>query len=152
MSKVTRTLKHVSLDWLKPYANNPRIIEDAVPVVTESIKQVGYITPIVTDEDGVILAGHTRCAALKEIGCKECDVIVISGATEEQKKKYRLLDNKTGEIAAWDYALLDEELRDIDFGGFDFGQPDTSIFDKAVQKVEKKRTVICPRCGAEVEA
>lgn len=152
MSRVKRTLKTVSLEWLKPYANNPRIIEDAVPIVEESIRQVGYITPIVADDEGVILAGHTRYAALKEIGCTECDVIVISGATDEQKKKYRLLDNKTGEIATWDSVLLKEELRDIDFDGFDFGQPDTSVFDKAVQGSEEKKIVICPRCGAEVEA
>ena len=69
--EVKRELRTVPLDWLKPYENNPRIIENAVPLVEESMRQVGYVTPIVADEDGVILAGHTRFAALKELGKTE---------------------------------------------------------------------------------
>lgn len=74
------------LDELKEYENNPRIIDKAF------IRQVGYVAPIVIDEDGVILAGHTRLAALRENGVKECEVIVAEGLTEEQRKKYRILD------------------------------------------------------------
>ena len=148
MGKVKRELREVQIGWLQPYANNPRIIEQAVPLVEESIRQVGYITPIVADENGVILAGHTRYAALKEIGEKTVKVVVVSGASEEQKRKYRILDNKTGELAAWDDALLKTELQDVDFKGFDFGQPvsggDFSDDDGAEATAEE--TVICPRC------
>ena len=148
MGKVTRTLKEVPLEWLRPYENNPRIIDRAVPLVEESIRQVGYITPIVADDEGVILAGHTRFAALKEIGVEKAQVLIVSGATEEQKKKYRLLDNKTGEIATWDSVMLKIELADVDFGGFDFGQPDFSKIDDPQLEVK----IMCPRCGAEVTA
>lgn len=137
------------------YANNPRIIDKAVPQVAESIRQCGYITPIVIDEDNVILAGHTRLEALKETGIKECEVIVATGLTEEQRKKYRLLDNKTGEIAKWDKAKLKEEIKDIDFQGFDFGQcevvpEDFEELQEANTEERKPRVVICPRCKAEV--
>lgn len=154
MGKVSRTLKEVPLEWLRPYGNNPRIIEPAVPLVEESIRQVGYITPIVADEDGVILAGHTRYAALKELGAEKVQVVVVSGATEEQKKKYRLLDNKTGEVATWDNALLKQELADVDFDGFDFGQPvEAKDFDEiSGAEVYEQKKVVCPRCGAEVPA
>ena len=153
MAKVKRELKEVPLEWLKPYGNNPRIIEHAVPLVEESIRQVGYITPIVADEDGVILAGHTRYAALSDLGEKTAQVVVISGATEEQKRKYRLLDNKTGEIATWDNALLKQELADVDFNGFDFGQPVKAADFAGIDGIEMpEKKVVCPRCGAEVPA
>lgn len=142
------------LEDLKEYENNPRIIDKAVPLVAESIRQVGYITPIVIDEDGVILAGHTRLAALKETGAEECEVIVAEGLTEEQRKKYRILDNKTGELATWDNVKLREELDGLDFDGFDFGQIDLGgheIIDD-VNEVGSDRTVICPRCKAVIPA
>lgn len=110
------------IDQLIPYGNNPRKNDEAVPYVEESINQVGYITPIVIDENNIILAGHTRPKALiakKE--SNEIEVLKVSGLTEEQKKKYRLLDNKTGEKAEWDFSKLEEELEGLDFGDFDFG-------------------------------
>lgn len=110
-----------NLSDIKPYPNNPRKNNEAVAAVVESIKQCGYCDPIEVDENGVILSGHTRLKALKKLGWKEVEVVVISGLTEEQKKKYRLLANKTGEIALWDTDLLQVELVDMDFDGFDFG-------------------------------
>lgn len=143
---------------LVEYENNPRIIEKAVPLVAESIRQVGYITPIVIDEDGVILAGHTRLAALKENGAEECEVIVAEGLTEDQRKKFRLYDNKTGELAKWDNVKLKAELAGLDFGGFDFGQVDIT-FDEIENGETENGTgekaaakIVCPRCGAEVPA
>jgi ParB-like chromosome segregation protein Spo0J len=134
------------LDEIKPYENNPRIIDDAVDDVVESIKQCTYIAPIVVDENGVILAGHTRYRALCKLGYKECDVIVASGLSEEQKKKYRLYDNKTGEFASWDQKKLSEELSDVDFHGYDFGQPDISPSDEETED-DGSRTKTCPCCG-----
>ena len=66
------------LSELKPYENNPRINDEAVDDVAESIKQCSYIAPIIIDEDGVILAGHTRYKALKKLGYKECEVVIAS--------------------------------------------------------------------------
>ena len=103
------------LSDLKPYENNPRINDEAVDDVAESIKQCSYIAPIIIDEDGVILAGHTRYKALKKLGYKECEVVIASNLSEEQKKKYRLYDNKTAEMASWDQKKLSAELCDVDF-------------------------------------
>lgn len=118
---MTKTYETIKLVKLKPYANNPRNNDSAVPAVKASIEQVGYITPIVVDENYEILAGHTRAKALQALGTKEVEVLRIGGVTEEQKKKYRLLDNKTGEAAMWDFNALAVELSDLDFDGFDFG-------------------------------
>lgn len=118
---MTKELKTLKLADIKPYENNPRQNDQAVEAVKESIKQCNYIAPIIVDENNFILAGHTRYKALKELGRKEAEVLIVSGLSEAQKKKYRLLDNKTNELASWDIDLLEIELEDIDFEGFDFG-------------------------------
>lgn len=138
------------LSDLKPYENNPRFNDDAVDDVAESIRQCSYIAPIVIDEDGVILAGHTRYKALTKLGYKECDVIVAAGLTEEQKKKYRLYDNKTAEMASWDQKKLSAELCDVDFCGYDFGQPLTVMPEEEAGGTGK-RTKTCPCCGEVFE-
>lgn len=138
------------LSQISPYENNPRFNEAAVEDVMESIRQCSYISPIIIDEDGVILAGHTRYEALKKLGYKDCEVVVVTGLTEEQKKKYRLYDNKTGELAKWDQKKLSAELCDVDFCGYDFGQPVTALPDEETEETGK-RTKICPCCGEVFE-
>lgn len=101
---------------IKPYEKNARKNDEAVNAVIESIKQCEYVAPIVVDENNVILAGHTRLKALKKLGVKEVEVCVKTGLTDEQKRKYRLLDNKTNEIAEWDFEMLADELDGLDFG------------------------------------
>lgn len=113
IAKEQITLK---VNEIKPYEKNARKNDEAVPVVMESIKQCEYIAPIIIDEHNIILAGHTRFKALKRLKYKEIEVLRVYGLTEEQKRKYRLLDNKTNEIAQWDFDLLPDELDGLDFG------------------------------------
>lgn len=122
---------NVQINKIKPYEKNPRRNDAAVVAVEESIKQCGYCAPIVVDENMVILAGHTRYKALRHMGWEECQVVVRDGMTEEQKRKYRLLDNKTSEFAEWDMELLAGELDGLDFDGFDFGFDDLTVGDDA---------------------
>ena len=114
-------LKKVKIADIIPYKNNPRKNDDAVDAVAESIRQCGYCSPIVVDENMVVLAGHTRLKALKKLGRTEAEVVIRDGLTDEQKKKYRLLDNKTNEFAEWDFGRLNIELMGVDFDGYDFG-------------------------------
>lgn len=118
---MNKALKTVKLTEIKPYANNPRHNNQAVDAVKESIRQCEYIAPIIVDESMEILAGHTRHKALKALGKTEAEVMIVTGLTDEQKRKYRLLDNKTNELASWDIDLLEVELEDLDFEGYDFG-------------------------------
>ena len=118
---VKKEFIQIKIEDLIPYGNNPRHNEEAIPDVAESIRQCGDLDPIEVDENNVILSGHTRLLALRQQGFTETDVIRYTGLTEEQKKKYRLLANKTGEKATWDLEKLAEELDDLDFDGFDFG-------------------------------
>ena len=110
------TLEAKNLTEIHPYPGNPRKNDNAVESVAESIRQCGYVAPIIVDEEGVILAGHTRYKALQKVGYTKAQVIVKEGLTKEQKKKYRLLDNKTNELASWDFELLAQELEGLDFG------------------------------------
>ena len=146
-------IQKVDINDIIPYENNPRLNENAVAAVAESIRQCGYCAPIVVDENMVILAGHTRLKALKRLGYEECEVCIKEGLTDEQKIKYRLLDNKTNELADWDFEALEEELSLIDFGDFDFGfgTPDidwASVDDLSEETYEQPQHEMleCPAC------
>lgn len=146
-------LVKVDIRSIKPYANNPRYNDEAIFPLEESIEQVGYITPIIVDENYEILAGHTRFKALDNLGEDEVEVVVVPGLTDEQKKKFRLLDNKTAEIADWDMDKLLSELEDLDFGDFDFWSKELEkMADKTIAEHEssEEKIVICPRCGKVV--
>lgn len=112
-------LKTMKLKDIHPYPGNPRVNDGAVEAVMESIRQCTPCNPIIVDETGTILAGHTRLKAYKRLGYEEIEVVVKTGLTDEQKRKYRLLDNKTAELADWDFDLLADELADLDFGALD---------------------------------
>lgn len=142
----------VGLDLLRPYPNNPRYNEDAIDAVEESIDQVGYITPIIVDENYQILAGHSRWKALNNLGEEEIDVVLVEGLTDEQKRKFRLLDNKTAEIAEWDLDKLQKELDRVDFGDFDFWSKELEkMADNLIADKPKKKVIICPKCGKVVQ-
>ena len=122
----------VSVRELKDYENNPRDNDGAVEAVAESIKQFGFKVPIIIDADGVIIAGHTRRKAAEKLGLDKVPCIVADDLTPEQIKAFRLADNKTGELAEWDFEALEKELAeltafDVDMSKFGF---DESVFDE----------------------
>lgn len=128
---------------IKPYKNNPRNNLPAVDVVAESIRQNGYRARIIVDENHEIIAGHTRYLALKKLGYTEAEVQMETDMSEEQKKKYRLLDNKTNEYAEWDFDKLRKEVENLDFGGFDFGF-DMSSLEQLKDKMVEAEPVYSP--------
>lgn len=137
-----KSMTTLPIEKIKPYENNPRLNDDAVEAVRKSMEQCGYIAPIVVDENHVVLAGHTRLKALKEMGAKECEVLEVAGLSDGEKRKYRLLDNKTNELALWDFDKLAEELEGLDFddleidwgvdldGDLVFDEPEEDDFDE----------------------
>lgn len=106
-------LIYKSIDVLIPYKNNPRNNKDAIKYVKESIKEFGFKVPIIIDKNNVIIAGHTRYEASKELKIKELPCIIADDLTEEQIKEYRLIDNKTQEYSIWDYGKIFDELDKI---------------------------------------
>ena len=99
---------------LKPYEKNPRLNDDAVKYVAESISQFGFRVPIVIDNDNNIVCGHTRWKACKKLKIDTVPCVVADDLTEEQIRAYRLADNRVAEKAEWDLALLDTELAEIE--------------------------------------
>jgi ParB-like chromosome segregation protein Spo0J len=111
----TEFFENYPLEKLILYERNPRKISaKAVEVVAKSIRMNGKLDPIEIDDDGIILAGHTRYKAYKELGEKNVPVIQHIGLTKVQKRTYRIASNKTAEYSEWDDELLAAELKDID--------------------------------------
>lgn len=118
-------ITYVPIESVKPYENNPRYNYNGVAALAESIKQFGWKKPIVVDAQNVIIAGHTRLKAAQLLGLKEVPVSVADWLTEEQAKAYRLADNKSGELAEWDYDKLVEEIqkaKNTDFSALGFSE------------------------------
>lgn len=106
---------------ITPYPNNPRINDDAVDSVAVSIKEFGFRQPIVVDAEGVIICGHTRFKAAQKLGLEKVPVHVAKDLSPEQIKAYRIADNKTAELAEWNYDLLPIELADLQACNYDLG-------------------------------
>lgn len=107
---------------VQPYEKNPRKNDDAVDVVVQSMKRYGWQgNPIIIDEEGVIVCGHTRYKAALKLGLTHVPTAKAIDLPPELIKEFRLVDNKTNEVAEWDMALLSEELDGIDFDMGEFG-------------------------------
>jgi DNA modification methylase len=118
MFKPKKTRETIKIEELKPHSKNPKLHD--VKLISKSIENLGFVDDIVVDENNVILGGHGRIKALKELGEKEVEVIRISNWTEEQKEKYLLVANQTTMLGGLDDEMLkgfDKEV--LDFSGFD---------------------------------
>lgn len=116
-------LIYMKVEDLIPYDRNPRINDHAVEAVAASIEEFGFKVPIIIDKDNEIVAGHTRIKAAKMLGMEEVPTIIADDLTDEQVKAFRIADNKTAELAEWDYEILMAELdllEDIDMEQFGF--------------------------------
>lgn len=117
-------IENLNIDELIPYDNNPRFNDEAVDYVANSIKEFGFKVPIVIDKDNVIVAGHTRLEASKQLGLTKVPVIRADDLTDDQVAAYRLADNKSSEFAEWDFEALQEELNNIEIDMDQFGFED----------------------------
>lgn len=164
------------VDELIPYANNPRYNEDAVEDLAESIRKFGFQVPIVIDEAGVILAGHTRLKAAKMLGMDTVPC-VVADLDEGKAGAFRIADNKVADYTSWNTEILTAELEDLAEMGADLGDTffseeelnalrSVSIADydqKNSEKNEKAKSessggdhsgnsvLRCPRCAQPVD-
>lgn len=107
-------VKQVATSSLRSHRSNSRTHpKRQVRLLAGSIEQFGFTVPIIADDDGVILAGHGRWLAAKELGLQTVPVLVLSGLSDAQKRAYLLADNKLAEKAGWDRATLAVELSSL---------------------------------------
>lgn len=136
---------------LKPYPNNPRKNREAVAVVAKSIRRFGFKVPVVVDSSGVIVCGHTRVEAARSLGMDKVPCVEAEGLTEDQIKAFRIADNRTGELAVWDFAALDAELEKLSgmgLEGFGFKKSaEPTPIDDVFKEPEPE---VCPYCGGEL--
>ena len=150
----------LKLDELTPYENNARKHEaEDLKTIENSIKEFGMCDPIgVWGEKNIIIEGHGRLLALKELGYTEAPCIRLDHLTDEQRKAYALAHNKTAEMSGWDFAKLEEELSEIsdkfDMSTFGFEMPDFEEGKESEQgdlTEKEKKTIVCPNCGEIIE-
>lgn len=150
----------IGIEKLRAYEKNPRKNDKAVKYVANSIKEFGFKVPIVISENFEIVCGHTRVKAANMLGLKKVPCIIADDLTDSQIKAFRLAENKTAELAGWDFDLLVEELcgvNDVDMERFGFVGIDFDNLDKDLDEMQEKenpkkeKVVQCPMCGYEFE-
>ena len=143
-SQKNMTIVMKNIAEIKPYENNPRHNGSAIDAVASSIKEFGWKQPLVIDKDNVIVVGHTRWLAAKKLGLSEVPCLIASDLTDEQIAAYRLADNKTNELATWDFEKLKTELEsisDIDMSQFGFEELEASLDDVKDDDLDEKGAI-----------
>ena len=150
-------VQNIKIEVIKPYEKNTKKHPEAqIKNIAESIKQFGFIQPVVLDNNNEIIIGHGRYLASQLLGYEEIPCVFVENLTEEQVRKLRILDNKLNE-SEWDDDLLRLELEDLDFGdfdvdfGLDFEEQDDD--EEKRKDVELKETIsVVIDCENEIEA
>jgi DNA modification methylase len=148
MGEIKR-IENIAVDKLIPYVNNAKKhTEEQVTKIASSIREFGFLSPVLIDKEFNIIAGHGRVMAAKKLDIKEVPCVFVEGLTDEQRKAYILADNRLGELAEWDMDLVTSELEmlldndfDIDLTGFELPeeQEETEIKeDEVPEEVETR--------------
>lgn len=142
-------IKNIAVKDLIPYEKNTKKHDDVqINNVAESIKQYGFVQPIVIDKNNVVVIGHCRLLAAKKLKMEDVPCVCVDDLTEEQVRKLRIIDNKSNE-SDWDFDFLNEELLDLDFSdfNFDFGidtdaEEETEIVEDEAPEVDEENEPI----------
>jgi len=163
--------KTVSVSSLIPYARNSRTHSDAqVGQIAASIKEFGFLNPIIVDGDNGIIAGHGRVLAAQKLGLAELPVIEAGHLSDAQRRAYIIADNKLAMNAGWDDEILRVELDALDVEGFDLELTGFSLDEVATLLIDGSdfepgseddqgqldkldpKIVTCPHCSKEFDS
>lgn len=150
MGKITE-VQEVPVSKLIPYVNNAKIhSEEQVTKIASSIREFGFVNPILIDKDFNVIAGHGRLMAAKKLDMENVPCLFIEGLSEAQRKAYILADNRLGELAEWDMNLVESELSalkdmdfDIDLTGFELPEIDVEIGEITEDEVPEEVETRC---------
>ena len=144
-------VEYIPVGQLKPYEKNARKhAEYDVGQIAESIERYGFNDPVgIWGKDNIIVEGHGRLLAAKKLGMDKVPCIRLDDLTDEQRREYAIMHNKTAELSTWDFDLLAEEIPELDFSGFDidWGFPENEeekeIIEDEVPEVDDENEPIC---------
>lgn len=149
-------VEYIPVGKLKPYDKNTRKHEDYdVSQIAKSIEQYGFNDPIgIWGKDNIIVEGHGRLFAAKKLGMAEVPCIRLDDLTDEQRREYAIMHNKTAELSSWDFDLLAEDIGELDFSGFniEWGLPaDEEEKERKSVEMQDNEFQIIIDCENEVE-
>ena len=156
-------IEYLPIKALKPYEKNTRKHQNkVVDNFANSIEKYGMCDAIgIWGEQNIIVEGHGRMLACKQLGMTEVPCVRLDHLTDEQRREYAIAHNATAELSVWDLDILPDELADLDLGDFDFNfclpeKFDESTLDElfvdAEEKPKEPKKVQCPHCGEWFEA
>lgn len=135
MAKNTDKYEMIDISELHPYENNARTHSDSqLEAICNSIKEFGFINPVIIDENNMILVGHGRIEASKRLGIKQAPFRRVTNLTDDQKRAYILADNKLSDLGGWDEELLAQELEKITLDMSAFGFEDITEEDLQIDE------------------
>ena len=126
-------IEYLPIKALKPYEKNTRKHQKKdVDNIARSIEKFGMNDPIGIWKDNIIVEGHGRLLACKQLGMTEVPCVRLDHLTDEQRREYAIAHNATAELSEWDFDILPDELADLDLSDFDFdfGIEDEEDFDE----------------------
>lgn len=117
-------LREVEIAALKPYERNAKQHgKEQVERIARSIRELGFLSPCLIDQDYNVIAGHGRILAAKQIGMERVPCVFVEGLTEEQRRAYIIADNRLTEMGGWNMDMVKMELEDLRLEGFDLTLP-----------------------------
>ena len=160
--------KTVLVSDLIPYARNSRTHSDTqITKIASSIKEFGFLNPVLIDKDNGIIAGHGRVMAAQKLGLEEVPVLQIGHLSETQKRAYIIADNRLALDAGWDEEMLRVEFAELADDGFNLeltgfelgeitninldGESLTNDDDDFKEVDIEQMECICPKCGFEFD-
>lgn len=150
---------YLSPDELTPYENNTRKhTPEDIEGIKKSILDTGFNDPVATwGDNNLIVEGHGRQIAAKELHLDKIPCIRLDHLTDEQRREYAIRHNRSAEMSAWDFGKLEEELAQLDIDGVDMSDLDFHIADDsgalddlfapAEEKEKEPKQIKCPHCG-----
>ena len=159
-----RKLVMVPLAEILPDERNARMHDkDQIEKLRQSLREYGFVKPVLLDDDKRLIAGHGICEAAGAEGMEAVPAVFASGLTEEQRRAYALADNRLAELSKWDMGKVKLEMQelsalsiDVSSVGFDMEAltgddiPDFDLDGDELGETESKgTTVVCPHCGFE---
>lgn len=145
-------VEYVPIGAVREYENNAKSHPaEQIQQIKESIRQFGFNDPIAVWNNEIV-EGHGRLIAAEEMGMGTVPVIRLDDMSDEDRRAYALVHNKTAELAEWDYDKLSRELNEISFSMDDMGFWEKENKEKQETGIKEKSApiIMCPRCGAYV--